>query len=118
MLHFVEGNAEQLPLASASQDSYSIAFGIRNVTHIDRALQDSYRVRCCCCCTDSTGRQPLSSDWRWAEQVLRRGGHFLCLEFCPQAIQGLQTAYDWYSMNVMTKVCPRIVQVHGKQAAS
>ena len=45
MLQFLEGNAEQLPIASESQDSYSIAFGIRNVTHIDTALEEAYRVR-------------------------------------------------------------------------
>ena len=43
----MQGNAEQLPVPSASQDSYSIAFGIRNVTHIDAALEEAHRVSCC-----------------------------------------------------------------------
>ena len=37
-------------------------------------------------------------------QVLKRGGHFLCLEFSPQAVQGLQTIYDWYSFNVIPQM--------------
>ena len=40
----VEGNAEILPFANGAFDAYSIAFGIRNVTHIDKALSEAYRV--------------------------------------------------------------------------
>jgi demethylmenaquinone methyltransferase / 2-methoxy-6-polyprenyl-1,4-benzoquinol methylase len=49
-------NAEALTLADRSFDAYTIAFGIRNVTHIDRALAEAHRV-------------------------LRFGGRFFCLEF-------------------------------------
>ena len=52
----VEGNAESLPFDAGTFDAYTIAFGIRNVTHIDKALAEAYRV-------------------------LRPGGRFLCLEF-------------------------------------
>ena len=44
-LQFVEANAEELPFESDSLDGYTIAFGIRNVTHIDRALSEAHRVR-------------------------------------------------------------------------
>ena len=37
----IEGNAETLPFEAASFDAYTIAFGIRNVTHIDRALSEA-----------------------------------------------------------------------------
>jgi SAM-dependent methyltransferase len=55
-LAFEEGNAECLPFADASMDSYTIAFGIRNVTDRDAALAEALRI-------------------------LRPGGRFLCLEF-------------------------------------
>jgi demethylmenaquinone methyltransferase/2-methoxy-6-polyprenyl-1,4-benzoquinol methylase len=52
---WVCGDAERLPVPDASMDAYTIAFGIRNVTHIDVALKEAFRV-------------------------LRPGGRFLCLE--------------------------------------
>nr|XP_015221498.1 PREDICTED: 2-methoxy-6-polyprenyl-1,4-benzoquinol methylase, mitochondrial isoform X2 [Lepisosteus oculatus] len=55
-LSWVVGNAEELPFDDDSFDIYSIAFGIRNVTHIEQALQEAHRV-------------------------LKPGGRFLCLEF-------------------------------------
>lgn len=66
------GNAEHLPFPDRSFDAYTIAFGIRNVTDIDRALREAYRV-------------------------LRPGGRFLCLEFSSVDIPGLDTLYDAYS---------------------
>jgi 2-methoxy-6-polyprenyl-1,4-benzoquinol methylase len=42
---FEQGNAEVLDsIADESVDLYTIAFGIRNVTHIDRVLNQAYRV--------------------------------------------------------------------------
>lgn len=41
----MEANAEELPFETESLDGYSIAFGIRNVTHIDKALREAHRVR-------------------------------------------------------------------------
>lgn len=43
-LEWVVGDAERLPFPDASMDSYTVAFGIRNVTHIDLALQEAFRV--------------------------------------------------------------------------
>lgn len=43
-LSFVEGNAEALPFDDASFDSYTIAFGIRNVTDRPAALREALRV--------------------------------------------------------------------------
>lgn len=44
-LEWVLGDAERLPFPNDSMDSYTIAFGIRNVTRISRALQEAHRVR-------------------------------------------------------------------------
>ena len=52
----MQGNAEALPFPDKSFDAYTIAFGMRNLTHIDAALAEAYRV-------------------------LKPGGRFLCLEF-------------------------------------
>ncbi|MCA0400108.1 MAG: bifunctional demethylmenaquinone methyltransferase/2-methoxy-6-polyprenyl-1,4-benzoquinol methylase UbiE [Proteobacteria bacterium] len=75
-IRFIEGNAEQLPLPDRTYDSYTIAFGIRNVPRIDLALKEAHRV-------------------------LRRGGRFLCLEFAPVETPLLDRAYDAYSFNVI-----------------
>ena len=45
-ISWVTGNAEMLPIESGTMDSYTIAFGIRNVTHIDRALAEDRIVDC------------------------------------------------------------------------
>ena len=78
-LEFVEGNAEQLPFESESFDAYTIAFGLRNVTHIDKALAEAHRV-------------------------LKRGGRFLCLEFSQVPDPMLRQFYDFYSFNVIPKL--------------
>ncbi|KAF7659119.1 hypothetical protein LDENG_00002950 [Lucifuga dentata] len=55
-LSWVVGDAEELPFNDDQFDVYTIAFGIRNITHIDQALQEALRV-------------------------LKPGGRFMCLEF-------------------------------------
>ncbi|MBL8311477.1 MAG: class I SAM-dependent methyltransferase [Burkholderiales bacterium] len=71
-------NAEYLPFASASFDAVTIAFGLRNVTHKDRALAEMHRV-------------------------LKPGGRALVLEFSRPAPM-LRGPYDWYSFNVLPKL--------------
>jgi demethylmenaquinone methyltransferase/2-methoxy-6-polyprenyl-1,4-benzoquinol methylase len=70
------GDAEKLPVASSSVDAYTIAFCLRNVTDIDKALAEAARV-------------------------LKPGGHFLCLEFSQVVVPGLREAYDAYSFKVL-----------------
>jgi demethylmenaquinone methyltransferase/2-methoxy-6-polyprenyl-1,4-benzoquinol methylase len=70
------GDAERLPFPDRSFDAYTIAFGIRNVTRIEAALAEAYRV-------------------------LRPGGRFLCLEFSRVVLPGLDRLYDAYSFNVL-----------------
>ncbi|MDH3579550.1 MAG: bifunctional demethylmenaquinone methyltransferase/2-methoxy-6-polyprenyl-1,4-benzoquinol methylase UbiE [Hyphomicrobiales bacterium] len=74
--HFVQANAESLPLPDASLDAYTIGFGIRNVTRKEQALQEAWRV-------------------------LRPGGRFLCLEFSEVQVPLLDTIYDRYSFNAI-----------------
>ncbi|HJV63988.1 MAG TPA: bifunctional demethylmenaquinone methyltransferase/2-methoxy-6-polyprenyl-1,4-benzoquinol methylase UbiE [Albitalea sp.] len=73
-------DAEQLPFPSGSFDLVSVAFGLRNMTHKERALAEMNRV-------------------------LRAGGRLLVLEFSKVAAP-LEKAYDWYSF----KVLPRLGQ--------
>ncbi|HXC54956.1 MAG TPA: bifunctional demethylmenaquinone methyltransferase/2-methoxy-6-polyprenyl-1,4-benzoquinol methylase UbiE [Rhizomicrobium sp.] len=76
---WVAGDAEALPFPDASMDAYTIAFGIRNVTHIDTALRE-------------------------ARRVLKPGGRFLCLEFSRVEAPGLDALYDAYSLNVLPRL--------------
>ncbi|MEM1384060.1 MAG: class I SAM-dependent methyltransferase [Pseudomonadota bacterium] len=73
---WVRGDAMALPFADWSVDAVTIAFGIRNVTRIEDALAEAYRV-------------------------LRPGGRFLCLEFSHLSVPAAQWAYDRYSFAVI-----------------
>lgn len=75
-LDWVVGDAMALPFASNSFDVYTISFGIRNVTRIQDALSEAYRV-------------------------LRPGGRLMVLEFSQIPVSGLQWLYDRYSFNVI-----------------
>jgi demethylmenaquinone methyltransferase/2-methoxy-6-polyprenyl-1,4-benzoquinol methylase len=71
-------DAEALPFASAGFDLVSVAFGLRNMTHKERALAEMNRV-------------------------LRPGGRLLVLEFSKVA-PPLAKAYDWYSFKVLPRI--------------
>jgi demethylmenaquinone methyltransferase / 2-methoxy-6-polyprenyl-1,4-benzoquinol methylase len=75
-LDWVVGDAMALPFASCTFDVYTISFGIRNVTRIEDALSEAYRV-------------------------LRPGGRLMVLEFSQIPNAGLQWVYDRYSFNVI-----------------
>ena len=76
---FEQGNAEELPYPDRSFDCVTIAFGIRNVPRIERALAEAYRV-------------------------LKIGGRFLCLEFSTVDVPGLDALYELYSFNVIPRI--------------
>jgi demethylmenaquinone methyltransferase/2-methoxy-6-polyprenyl-1,4-benzoquinol methylase len=80
--HYSIGNAECLPFPDKSFDAYTIAFGIRNVTHVDKALAEAYRV-------------------------LKIGGRFLCLEFSSCEVPLLDRLYDFHS----SAIIPRLGQL-------
>ena len=76
---FEQGNAEELPYPDRRFDCVTIAFGIRNVPRIERALAEAYRV-------------------------LRIGGRFLCLEFSAVTVPGIDALYELYSFNVIPRI--------------
>lgn len=69
-------NAEALPFPANHFDCITIGFGLRNVTHKQRALHEMFRV-------------------------LRAGGRALVLEFSHPASNPLRKAYDLYSFSVL-----------------
>ena len=71
-------DAEALPFPDQRFDLVSVALGLRNMTHKDRALAEMHRV-------------------------LKPGGRLLVLEF-SQVVQPLRKAYDWYSFNILPKL--------------
>lgn len=78
-LEWIPGNAEALPFDDGMASAYIISFGIRNVTDVQKALGDAYRV-------------------------LKPGGRFVCLEFSRMAIGGVGPLYDAYSFNVIPRI--------------
>ncbi len=72
-------NAEELAFPDRTFDAYTIAFGIRNVTHLDKALAEAYRV-------------------------LKFGGRFYCLEFSTTEWPGFADVYDFYSHKLVPKM--------------
>ncbi len=77
-VEWLEGTGEAIPLPSASVDTLTIAFGIRNVTRIDDALVEIHRV-------------------------LKPGGRFLCLEFStPVAV--VRPFYNLFSFTVIPRL--------------
>ncbi|MEM7268949.1 MAG: bifunctional demethylmenaquinone methyltransferase/2-methoxy-6-polyprenyl-1,4-benzoquinol methylase UbiE [Pseudomonadota bacterium] len=88
-LDWVCGDAMALPFEDKSFDFYTIAFGIRNVTRVQDALNEAHRV-------------------------LKPGGRFLCLEFSRVDPPLMEKAYDLYSFNVI----PRMGEIIAKDRDS
>ena len=78
-VEFVKANAECLPFPDNYFDCITIAFGLRNVTHIDAALASMFRV-------------------------LKPGGRLLVLEFSKPVLPGLNAVYDAYSFHLLPKL--------------
>jgi demethylmenaquinone methyltransferase/2-methoxy-6-polyprenyl-1,4-benzoquinol methylase len=75
-------DAEQLPFPDRHFDLVTVAFGLRNMTHKDRALAEMFRV-------------------------LRPGGRLLVLEF-SRVWQPMERIYDLYSFQVLPRLGARI----------
>jgi demethylmenaquinone methyltransferase/2-methoxy-6-polyprenyl-1,4-benzoquinol methylase len=78
-IEFVQADAECLPFPDNHFDCITIAFGLRNVTHIDAALASMFRV-------------------------LKPGGRLLVLEFSKPVLPGLNAVYDAYSFHLLPKL--------------
>ena len=78
-LDWVTGDAMSLPFEDNTFDVYTISFGIRNVTRIEDALSEAFRV-------------------------LRPGGRLMVLEFSQLPNEGMQKLYDLYSYNVIPQM--------------
>ncbi|KFZ30599.1 ubiquinone biosynthesis methyltransferase UbiE [Pseudidiomarina salinarum] len=78
-VRYVQANAEELPFADNSFDIITIAFGLRNVTEKQKALESMLRV-------------------------LKPGGRLLVLEFSKPVLPVLSSAYDFYSFNVLPQM--------------
>lgn len=77
--NYVCADAEHLPFADNSFDYYIIAFGIRNITDINKALKEALRV-------------------------LKPMGKFLCLEFSQVENVYLKSFYEFYLFNLIPKL--------------
>lgn len=78
-LDWIVGDAMSLPFEDNSFDVYTISFGIRNVTRIEDALSEAFRI-------------------------LRPGGRLMVLEFSQLPNEMMQKAYDLYSFNVIPRM--------------
>lgn len=75
-LQFAQADAEQLPFAKSTFDCVTMAFGLRNVTNKQRALESIY-------------------------SVLKPGGRLLVLEFSKPVLPLLSKVYDAYSFSAL-----------------
>lgn len=75
----VNADAENLPFMANSFDYYTVSFGVRNFTDINKALREAYRV-------------------------LKPGGKFLCLEFSKVTDETIAKFYNFYSFNIIPKL--------------
>jgi demethylmenaquinone methyltransferase/2-methoxy-6-polyprenyl-1,4-benzoquinol methylase len=78
-VEYVQANAEHLPFADNSFDLVTMAFGLRNVTNKQQALNSIYRV-------------------------LKPGGKLFVLEFSKPQSSIIAKAYDFYSFNIVPKI--------------
>jgi demethylmenaquinone methyltransferase/2-methoxy-6-polyprenyl-1,4-benzoquinol methylase len=79
LIPFVEGDALKLPFADDSFDAVSIAFGLRNLSSVERGLRELWRV-------------------------LKPGGRAAILEFSRPVVPGFRSLFQFY----FTRVLPRI----------
>ena len=78
-INWLCADGEALPIPDHSFDACTLAFGLRNMTHIERGLAEIFRI-------------------------LQPGGRFLCLEFTPDVAPPLRGLYETYSGHVIPRI--------------
>jgi demethylmenaquinone methyltransferase / 2-methoxy-6-polyprenyl-1,4-benzoquinol methylase len=79
IITYLQGDAEQLPVADGKFDAAMVGFGIRNLTHMEKGFEEIYRV-------------------------LKPGGKLMCLEFSEPITPWFRSLYDFYSFYIMPAV--------------
>ena len=78
-IRYIVGNCEKLPIKNNVYDRVTIAFGLRNITNRQLALDEIYRV-------------------------LKPGGRFICLEFSKVNDEIIRKLYDLWSFKIIPKL--------------
>ncbi len=84
-IKFIHANAESLPFINNFFDKYVISFCLRNVTHIDKALHEAFRI-------------------------LKPGGIFYCLEFSSPSSSLLNKIYSKYKKKIIPLIGDKIAK--------
>ena len=84
-VHFIKANAEKLPFDNNYFDKFIISFCLRNVTNINKALAESFRV-------------------------LKPGGIFYCLEFSKSETDIISNIYDIYKKNFIPWIGEKVAK--------
>ena len=74
-INWINARAEKIPVYDNTYDYYTISYGLRNVSNINKSLQEAYRV-------------------------LKPGGRLMCLEFSKIDNEILNSAYKQYSKTI------------------
>jgi demethylmenaquinone methyltransferase/2-methoxy-6-polyprenyl-1,4-benzoquinol methylase len=75
-IQYIQGDAESISCPDESFEAAMVGFGIRNLTYMDKGLQEMYRV-------------------------LKPGGKMMCLEFSKPTAPWFRWLYDFYSFHIM-----------------
>lgn len=76
IIHYVQGDAEEITFDSCSFHAATVGFGIRNLTHMEKGFREMYRV-------------------------LKPSGKLMCLEFSQPTAPLFLRLYDFYSFHIM-----------------
>ena len=84
-INFIKANAETLPFENNYFDKYVISFCLRNITYIDKALEEAFRI-------------------------LKPGGSFYCLEFSSPETSIINKTYLKYKQNFLPWIGEKITK--------